>query len=114
MHQENIGGDDTVIGGECHGTLDGLEAGIDDVNRAYVVSSEESFQGGAARKLRGFESWPAAEEVTKDGRILFGKLLQDPTLSKCKLRKNYLPSADYVATGRSTLEGRFLDGNGPC
>ena len=37
-----------------------------------------------------------------------------PTLSRCKLRKNYLPSADYVATGQSTLQGRFLDGNGPC
>ena len=77
LHQEHIGGDDTVIGGERHGTLDGLEAGIDDVNRAHVVSPEEPFQGGAARKLRGFEGGPAAEEVTKDRRIFFGKPLQD-------------------------------------
>jgi len=40
--------------------------------------------------------------------------IQKPTLSRCKLRKNYLPSTDYVATGQSTLQGRFLDGNGPC
>ena len=77
LHQENVGGDDTVIGGECHGPLDGLEAGSDDVNRGHVVSPEAPFQGGAARKLRGFESWPAAEAVTKDRRIFVGKPLQD-------------------------------------
>jgi perosamine synthetase len=36
-----------------------------------------------------------------------------PTLSRCTLRKNHLPSADYVAAGRSTLQGRGADGNGP-
>ena len=77
LHQENIGGDDTVIGGERPGTLDSLEAGIDDVNRAHMVSPEEPFQRRAARKLRGFESWPAAEEVTKDHCIFVGKPLQD-------------------------------------
>src|SRR5262249_13127316 len=29
-----------------------------------------------------------------------------PTLSRCGLLKNHLPSADYVATGRSTPQGR--------
>ena len=77
LHQENIGGDDTVIGGERHGTLDGLEAGSDDVNRAHVVSPEEPFQGGAARKVRGFEGGPAAEEVAKNRRVFVGKPLQD-------------------------------------
>lgn len=77
VHQENIGGDDTVIGGERPGTLDSLEAGIDDVNRAHMVSPEEPFQSRAARKVRGFESWPAAEDVTKDHGIFVGKPLQD-------------------------------------
>ena len=77
LHQKHIGGDDTVIGGERHGTLDGLEAGVDDVNSAHVVGSEEPFQGGAARTLRGFEGGPAAEDVAQDRRIFLGKPLQD-------------------------------------
>src|SRR5262245_12950290 len=77
LHQEHIGSDDTVIGGERPGTLESLEADIDDGNRAHVVSPAEPFQSGAARKLRGFERWPAAEEVTKDRCIFVGKPVQD-------------------------------------
>src|SRR5215467_5634502 len=77
LPQEHIGGDDTVIGGERPGTLARLEASIDDVNTAHVVSPEEPFQSGAARKLRGFESGPAAEEVTKDRGIFVRKPVQD-------------------------------------
>jgi hypothetical protein len=76
-HQENIGGDDTVIGGERDGTRDGLEAGINDVNRAHVVSPKEPVQGRAARQLRGFEGGPGAEEVTNDRRLFVGQPLQD-------------------------------------
>jgi hypothetical protein len=75
--QEPMGGEDTVIGGERHGTLDGREAGSDAVNRPPVVSPAAPFQGGAARQWRGFEDGPAAEEVTKDRRIVFGQPLQD-------------------------------------
>ena len=72
-----MGGEDAVIGGERHGPLDGLEAGVDDVNSAHVVDPEAPFQGGAARAWRGFEGRPAAEEVAKDRRIFLGKPLQD-------------------------------------
>ena len=77
VHQEHIGSDDTVIGGERHGTLDGLEAGVDDVGSAHVGAPEEGFQGGAAGELGGFEGWPAAEDVAKERRIFRGKPLQD-------------------------------------
>jgi hypothetical protein len=76
-HQEHMGGDDTGIGGECHGTLDGLEAGSDDVGSAHVMRPEEPFQGRAAREGRGFEGRPAAEAVTKDRRIFLRKPLQN-------------------------------------
>ena len=76
LPQENMGSADPVIGGERHGTLESLEAGSDDVNRAHVVSPAEPFQGGAARTLRGFASGPAAEEVTKERGIFVGKPLQ--------------------------------------
>ena len=39
LHQEPIGGDDTVIGGERPGTLDGLEAGVDAVGSAPVTKA---------------------------------------------------------------------------
>jgi hypothetical protein len=54
--------------------------------------------------------------VTEDGLSSNAPHIETlhPTLSRCKLRKNHLPSADYVATGRSTLQGRFSDGKGPC
>jgi len=71
------GGDDAVLGGARHGPLDGLEAGIDDVNRAHVGSPDEPFQGGAARQWRRFERGPAAADVTKERRIFVGKPLQD-------------------------------------
>ena len=77
MHEEDIGGNDAVIGGQRAGALDGLDAGSHHVGRTHMVGTEETFQGSATRKLRGFESWPAAEEVTKDRRIFFGKPLQD-------------------------------------
>jgi len=77
LHQEHMGGDDAVISGERHGTLDGLEAGVADVNRAHVVDPEEPFQGGAARALRGLKGRPAAEDVAQDRRIFLGKPLQD-------------------------------------
>ena len=77
LHQEGIGGDDALIGGQRRGALDGLDALVDDVGRAHVVGAEEALQGGAARELRGFEGRPAAEEVTKDRGIFVLKPLQD-------------------------------------
>jgi hypothetical protein len=53
--------------------------------------------------------YPKIQQGLAESRI--GILL--PTLSRCTLRKNHLPSADYVAAGRSTLQGRGADGNGP-
>jgi hypothetical protein len=75
--QENLGGEDAVIGGERHGPLDGLEAGVDDVNSAHVVDPEEPFQGGAARAWRGLEGRPAAEDVAQARRILLRQPWQD-------------------------------------
>ena len=77
VHEEDIGGDDAVIGGQRLGALDGLDAGGDDVGRAHVVGTEEAFQSGAACELHGFEGGPAAEEVAKEHGIFLLKPLQD-------------------------------------
>jgi hypothetical protein len=77
LHQAHIGGDAPVIGGERHGTREGLEAGIDASHRAHVVSPEDPFQGGAARPLRGCARGPAAEAVTQARRLCVGKPWQD-------------------------------------
>jgi hypothetical protein len=39
VHEEDMGGDDAVIGGQRAGALDGLEAGGDKVGRAHVVGT---------------------------------------------------------------------------
>ena len=77
MHEEDIGGDDAVIGGQRSGALDGLDAGGDKLGRAHVVGTKEAFQSGTACELRGFEGGPAAEEVAKDRGIFLGKPVQD-------------------------------------
>jgi hypothetical protein len=69
LHQEGVGGDDTCIGRQWYGALDGLEAGSDACSRAHVVITEEALQDGAARELRGFEGRPAAQEVTRRSRF---------------------------------------------
>ncbi len=38
----------------------------------------------------------------------------EPALSRCNPQKNPLPSADYVASGRRTLQGRFSDEKRLC
>ena len=77
LHEEGVGGDDAVIGGQRHGALDGLKACRDDLGRAHVVGTEEAFEGGATRELGGFEGGPATEDVAKERRIFLLKPLQD-------------------------------------
>lgn len=71
-----MAGDDAGIGGARHGTLEGVEAGVDDVGRAPVGGPEAPCQGGAACALGGFEGRPAAQDVATDRRLLLGKPLQ--------------------------------------
>ena len=70
------GGHDARIRGQGDGALAGLETGSDDVGSADVVGLEESFEGGTARALCGFEGRPAAEEVAKDRGIFLLQPLQ--------------------------------------
>jgi hypothetical protein len=77
VHEEDIGGDDTVIGRQSSGALDGLDAGSHKVSRAYVVGTEEAFQSGAACEVDRFEGGPAAEDVAKDRGLFLGKPLQN-------------------------------------
>ena len=77
MHEEDIGGDDAVIGRQRSGALDGLDTGGNQVGRAHVVGTEEAFQSGTACELCGFEGRPAAEEVAKDRRIFLREPLQN-------------------------------------
>src|SRR5206468_1328917 len=79
-----------------HGTLEGLEAGIADSTSAHVVSPEAPFQGGAARQVRGLESGPAAEDVTKERRIFFGQPLQDLWKGVCEGPGQALGTTDFV------------------
>jgi hypothetical protein len=77
LHEEGVGGDDAFIRGQRHSALDGLDAGRDDVGRAYVVGPEKALKSGAPSELRRFERRPMAQEVAKDRRIFLLKPLQD-------------------------------------
>jgi hypothetical protein len=51
VHQEGVGDDAPCIRGQRHSTLDGLDAGRDDVGRAHVVGTEKALQcGGRGRQ----------------------------------------------------------------
>jgi hypothetical protein len=77
LHEEDIGGDDAVIGGQRSGALDSLDAGRDDVGRAHVGGSEEALKGGATCALCRVERRPAAQEVAKDRGSFVLKPRQD-------------------------------------
>jgi hypothetical protein len=75
--EEDMGGNDACIGGQRSGALDGLDAGGNHIGRPHVVGPEEAGQGRATRALGAFEGRPAAQEVTKDRRLLLLKPLED-------------------------------------
>jgi hypothetical protein len=77
LDQEDIGDDDTRIHGQRCGALDRLDALIDDVGIAYVMSPEKALQGGAACELCGLEGWPLGENIAEDGGVFVVKPLQD-------------------------------------
>ena len=73
LDQQNMGGDDALIGGERCGRLESVAAVCDDVFRAYVVVAEKGLKGGAARALGRFEGGPATHKVTENVRIFILK-----------------------------------------
>ena len=52
--------------------------------------------------------------VYKRGEIYWIKFYYKPTLSRCKTRKNLLPSAACFYGRLRTIQGRSRDGLGPC
>jgi hypothetical protein len=49
LDHQDMGGDDTLIGGERCGSLASVAAVCDDVFRAYMVVAAKGLKGGAAR-----------------------------------------------------------------
>ena len=77
LNQESRGRDDPRIGGQGCGTLDGLDALVNDVGVAHMMGVEEALEGRAARQLNGFEGRPLGEEVAEDGGVFVVKPLED-------------------------------------
>jgi hypothetical protein len=75
--QERSGGEDALIGGQRGRALEGLEALVDDGGVAHVMVAAEAFQGGAARKLGGFEGGPLGQAVTEERGAFVVKPVQD-------------------------------------
>ena len=65
------------IGGQGCGTLDGLDALVNDVGVAHLMGVEEAREGRAARELNGFEGRPLGEEVAEDGGVFVVEPLED-------------------------------------
>ena len=76
LHEQRMGGDDALIGGQGGGSCDGVEALGHHVCRAHVVLAQEGLQGRAARELHRFAGGPAAEKVTKQERVFVLKPLE--------------------------------------
>ena len=69
LHEQHIGGDDTLIGSQGEGSLDGVDALCNNICRAHMVLAKEGLQGRAAGQLGSLQGWPAAEKVTKDAGV---------------------------------------------
>src|SRR5919106_1107081 len=65
LTQESSGRDDPRIGGQGCGTLDGLDALVNDVGVAHMMGAEEAFEGRAARELHGFQGRPLGRKSQK-------------------------------------------------
>ena len=76
LHEQRIGGDDALIGGQGDGRLDGVDALGNNVRRAHMVLAKEGLQGRAAGQLCGLQGGPAAEKVTKHDGVFVLKPLE--------------------------------------
>jgi len=114
LHQQGIGGDDAVICRQGDGTLERLDTGINNLGSADVMGPEEGLQGSAPRELRGFESGPAAEEVTKEHRIFVRKPLEDVREVVFERTGQAIRQPDFVADEAPTVFDELCQGTHPC
>jgi len=77
LDEEGMGGDESFIGGQWGGALDGAEALVNDIGVAHVMGAEEALKGGPTRELHGFEGGPLGEEVAENGGVFSVEPLQD-------------------------------------
>jgi hypothetical protein len=64
----------------------------------------------AVRDVVAHLAWVAESYIERIHQIS----IPEPALSRCKPRKNPLPSAEYLGTGQRILQGRFSDGSRLC
>src|SRR5262245_38212193 len=76
LHEQHIGGDDALIGGQGDGSLDGVDALCNNLCRAHMVLAKEGLQGRAAGQLGSLQGGPATEKVTKDNGVFVLKPLE--------------------------------------
>src|SRR5512132_2477099 len=76
LHEQRMGGDDALIGGQGGGGLDGVAALGHHVRCASVVLAKEGRQGRATRELHRFAGGPAAENVTTPQGVFVLKPLE--------------------------------------
>ena len=76
VNEQHMGGAEALIGGPGDGRLDGVEARRENIRRAHLGLANEGFQGRAAGTLGRLQGWPAAENVTKNDRVVVLKPLE--------------------------------------
>jgi hypothetical protein len=96
LDEEGMGADDTLIGGQRRGALDGLDALRDDVSVAHVMRTEKVLQGGTARKLGSLEGRPLGEKIAEDGGVFVLKPLQ------------HLRKVGFQGTGEPICDAHFV------
>ena len=110
LDQEGSGDDDTLIRGQRCGALDGVEALIDDVGVASVMSMEKTLQGGAACELCCLEGWPLGENIAEDGGVFVVKPLQDMRTIVFQGTGETIRGAHVVAHEASTMFDAWFAG----
>ena len=76
LHQERLGGDDAVIGGEGYGRCAGLDTLGDDLGVAYVRRAAAGLAGGTASEWRRLAGRPTPEDVAEERGVFLLKPVQ--------------------------------------
>ena len=110
LHQERLGCDDAVIGGEGCGRFDGLDTLGDDIGVAHVMLAEEGREGGTARALRRLEGWPATQEVAEDRGVFLLKPVQHVREIVLEGTGQAVGAPDFVADHAATVFDELGEG----
>ncbi len=110
LNQESRGGDAPRSGGQGCGTLDGVEALVNDVDVAHMRGVEEALAGRAARELNGVEGRPWGEDVAEDGGVFVVEPWEDRREVVCQGTGEAMGATYVVADQTTAMFAEWFEG----